>query len=135
VHRQLVQVLQVVGAEATVQVGPEALGGLGRVLGDVPRDLLGRQLAHLAVGASDVADVELLAPAGIPLRPTGLNGRAGHPHSRDGQAEGVLEDGGGEALRWGSEPGRTAAFGGRVRRSTAWKWIARAAGTRPPWRS
>ena len=84
--RQPVQVLQVISAEAPVEAGAEALGGLGGVLGDVPGDLLGRQLARLVVGASDVADVELLAPAGIPPRATGLQGRAGHPHSRDSQA-------------------------------------------------
>jgi single-strand DNA-binding protein len=33
-RRKPVQVLQVVGAEATVQAGAEALGGLGRVLGE-----------------------------------------------------------------------------------------------------
>jgi hypothetical protein len=81
---QLVEVVQVVGAEAAVQAGAEALGGLGGVLGDVAGDLLGAQLPGLILGAGDVADVELLAPAGIPLRAAGLKGRAGHPHSRDG---------------------------------------------------
>jgi hypothetical protein len=33
--RELVEVVQVVGAEATIEAGPEALGGLGGVLGDI----------------------------------------------------------------------------------------------------
>jgi hypothetical protein len=42
---QLVKAVQVVGVgQAAVQAGAEALGGLGRVLGDVAGHLLGRQL-------------------------------------------------------------------------------------------
>jgi hypothetical protein len=57
------------------------------VLGDVAGHLLGRQLARLVVGAGDVAKVELLAPAGIPLRATGLQGWAGQT-ARPGIQEG-----------------------------------------------
>jgi hypothetical protein len=35
--------------------------------------------------SGDVADVELLAPAGLPIRAV-LQGWAGHSHSWDGQA-------------------------------------------------
>src|SRR5829696_4676868 len=53
------------------------------VLGDVPSDLLGRQLARLLTVLGDVVNVELLPPAGIPAWPV-VQGRARHPHSRDG---------------------------------------------------
>jgi hypothetical protein len=66
---QPVQVLQVVGADAAVQAAAEALGGLGRVLGDVAGHLLRAQLPSLVIAPGDVANVELLAPAGIPIRP------------------------------------------------------------------
>jgi hypothetical protein len=55
--------------QAVVEAGAEALGGLGGVLGDVASHLLSAQLPGLVV-AGDVADVELAAPAGIPLRRT-----------------------------------------------------------------
>jgi hypothetical protein len=61
VRRQLVQVVQVIGAEASVEAGAEALGGLGRVLGNVAGHLLRAQLPGLVVARGDVADVELLA--------------------------------------------------------------------------
>jgi hypothetical protein len=84
--RQPVKHGQVLGVgQAPVQAAAEALGGLGRVLGDVAGDLLGRQLPHLLVCSADVADVELLTPAGIPLRPAILQGRAWHLDRRDGQ--------------------------------------------------
>jgi hypothetical protein len=80
-RRQPVEALQVVGiTEPLVEAGAEALGALGGVLGDVAGHLLGAQLPGLVV-AGDVADVELLAPAGEPARPT----RSGPPSSRGGQ--------------------------------------------------
>src|SRR5215218_270443 len=95
------------------QARTEALGGLGGVLGDVASHLLSRQLPGLAIVAGDVAHVELLAPAGIPLRPP-IDGRAGHPDGRDRLPEGVLEEGGREWLRWWGQAARAAAGGGRV---------------------
>jgi hypothetical protein len=80
--RQVVQVVEVIGADAPVEAGAEALGGLGRVLGDVAGHLLSRQLPGLVAAlAGDVVDVELGAPAGIPGRPA-INRRAGHPDGR-----------------------------------------------------
>src|SRR5918993_25748 len=90
---ELVGVAQVVGGGAPVQAAAEALGGLGRVLGDVAGHLLGRQLSRLLV-AGDVAHIELIAPAGIALRPP-IDGQPGQRQS-------------------------VAAS----RRMTAWKWIA-----------
>jgi hypothetical protein len=81
---QAVEALQVVDGEAAVQAAAEALGALGRVLGDVAGDLLGRQLLGLAVGAGDVADVELLAPTGIAPQLV-IERRAGHPDLSHGQ--------------------------------------------------
>jgi hypothetical protein len=111
--RQTVELVQVVGPEAPVQAGPEALGGLGRVLGDVAGHLLSRQLSRLVVGSGDVADVELLAPADIPIRAV-PQGWAGHPDSRDGLPQGILEEGRREAGRWWGQAAGTAALGGRV---------------------
>ena len=110
---QLVEAVEVIGSEASVQAAAEALGGLGGVLGDVPSHLLGRELPRLLTVLGDVVDVELLPPAGIPVRPV-VQRRAGHADSRDGQAERLLEEGGGERL-WGrGETARTAAVGGCV---------------------
>jgi hypothetical protein len=48
-RRQLVKAVQVGGiGEAAVEAAAEALGGLGRVLGDVAGNLLGRQLPGLS---------------------------------------------------------------------------------------
>src|SRR5829696_4959263 len=49
-----------------------------RVLGDVPGHLLSRQLPGLVAVGGDVAYVQLLPPAGIPIRSASLLGRAGH---------------------------------------------------------
>jgi hypothetical protein len=82
--RQPVQVLQVIsGSQAAVEACAEALGGLGRVLGDVAGHLLGRQLPGLVIAPGDVAHVELLAPPCIATRLT-IDGRTGHPDGRDG---------------------------------------------------
>jgi hypothetical protein len=89
-RRELVEALQVLGAEAAVGAGSEALGGLGGVLGDIPRDLLGRQLSRLVVASGDVADVELLAPAGI-ARWAVVQRRTRRPDGRDRLLDGVLE--------------------------------------------
>jgi hypothetical protein len=98
--RQPVKAVNVVAGQASVQPAAKALGGLGRVLGDVPGDLLGRQLPSLVVVvAGEVVDVELLAPAGVPLRLTAYR-RAGHGDSRDRLFEGVLEQLSVERLRW-----------------------------------
>ena len=62
-----------------VESDAEGLGALGRILGDIASDLLGRQLPALA--AVDVANVELLAPAGGQghvLVLVLVEGRAGH---------------------------------------------------------
>src|SRR5215211_855207 len=114
-RRQPIQALQVVNVgEASVEAGAEALGGLGCVLGDVAGHLLSRQLPRLVVTlAGDVADVELLAPLGVPPGFAVLAG-ARHPHSRDGLLQRLLENGGGEALRRWSQAAWTAALGGRV---------------------
>jgi hypothetical protein len=111
--RELVQVVEVVGGDAAVEARAEALGGLGGVLGDVAGHLLGRQLSGLAAVSGDVVDVELLAPAGIPLR-SAIDGRAGHGHGRRSQGNRLLEQTGGERLRGRGEAGRAAALGGRV---------------------
>src|SRR5215216_5441591 len=112
---QLVQVLQVVSVgEAAVQAAAEALSGLSGVLGDVASHLLRAQLPGLVIGSGDVVDVELLTPARIPLWLAVLRGRAGHPDGGDGQPQGVLENGGGEALGRRSETAGAAAVGGRV---------------------
>jgi hypothetical protein len=59
--RQPVQVLQVISdGQAAVEAGAEALGGLGRVLGDVAGHLLRAQLRGLGITTGDVTDVELL---------------------------------------------------------------------------
>src|SRR5829696_3018601 len=81
------------------RLAAEALGGLGGVLGDVPSDLLGRELARLLTVLGDVVDIELLPPAGIPAWPV-VQGRARHPHGRDRLLEGLLEQVGRERLRW-----------------------------------
>jgi hypothetical protein len=112
-RRQAVQAVQVAGPEAAVQAAAEALGGLGRVLGDVAGHLLGRQLLRLVLAGGDVADVELLTPPRIPLR-TAIDGRAGHPHSRDRLPQRVLEQAGSERLGWWGQAARTAAVGGRI---------------------
>src|SRR5215211_4309210 len=111
--RELVEAVQVVGAEAAVQAAAEALGGFGRVLGDVAGHLLSRQLPGPVIPRGDVADVELLTPAGIPLRPV-VQGWAGHPDGRDRRLQGVLEQVGAERLRWWQETGRASAVGRRV---------------------
>src|SRR5215217_1584731 len=86
-RRQLVETLQIGGGdEAPVQAAAEALGGLGRVLGDVAGHLLGRQLPGLAIGLANVAHVELLTPAGKAARPP-VQGWAGYPDSRDRLSE------------------------------------------------
>jgi hypothetical protein len=113
-RRQLVEPLQIVGAQAPVQAGAEALGGLGRVLGDVAGYLLSRQLPRLVVARCDVAHVELLAPTGIPVRPPIVQGWTRHPHARDRLAKGILEKGGGERLGWWGQTAGTAAVGGGV---------------------
>jgi hypothetical protein len=82
-RRQLVEMLQVVSADAPLQTRTEALGGLGGVLGDVAGHLLSRQLPGVAIASGDVAHVELLAPPGIATWLT-INGRAGHADGRDG---------------------------------------------------
>jgi hypothetical protein len=112
-RRQPVQVVQVVDADAPIQARAEALGGLGGVLGDVPGHLLSREVSRLAVGLGDVVD-ELLAPAGIPLRPTIRQGRARHPNQRNSLPQSVLEQGGGERLRWWGQAAGAAAVGGPV---------------------
>jgi hypothetical protein len=112
-RRQVIQALQVVSGEAVVQAGAEALGGLGRVLGDVAGHLLSRQLPGLVVAAGDVADVELPAPAGIALRPT-IDRRAGHPNRRDRRLDGLLEQVSAEWLRRWQQAVRAATRGGRV---------------------
>jgi hypothetical protein len=83
---QLVEALQVAVVEAAVQADAEALGGLGGVLGDVAGDLLGAQLPGVTLGSGDVADVELLAPAGIAAQVVAVDGRAGDTDRRDSQA-------------------------------------------------
>ena len=110
--QQPVEVVQVVGVEATVEPGAEALSGLGGVLGDVAGHLLGRQLPRLAVAVpGEVADVELLAPTGIPFRPTVLRSWTGHADSRDRLPDSVLEEVRREAgRRWG-QAARTATLG------------------------
>jgi hypothetical protein len=80
--RELVEAVQVVGADAPVEAGAEALGGVGGVLGDVAGYLLGRQLPRLVVTGRDVADVELLTPPGMPSR-AALDGRAGYADGRN----------------------------------------------------
>ena len=102
--------LQVAVLEAPVEAAAEALGRLGRVLGDVAGHLLGRQLPGLFVAGGDIADVELRAPTGIPIRP--VEGWAGHPDSGHSLAQCLLEEGGGEALGRGSKTaGATAVRG------------------------
>ena len=76
--RQPVQVLHVVTSEAPIQTAAEALGGLGRVLGDIPGDLLSRQLPRLAVLASDVVDVELRAQRAYRSGPPSTGGQGTH---------------------------------------------------------
>jgi hypothetical protein len=93
------------------------------VLGDVAGHLLGRQLALLVVVAGDVADVELLTPAGIAARLV-IEARTGNADGRDRQAQGLLEQGGRERLGGWGQAARAAALGGRVRRMTTWKWMA-----------
>src|SRR5215208_6073130 len=105
--------VQVGGADALVEAAAEALGGLGGVLGDVARHLLGRQLPGLIRVLGDVVHVELLTPAGIPAR-TVVQRRAGYPGSRDRQPQSVLEEGGGEGPGWWGQAARAAAVGGRV---------------------
>src|SRR5215218_1296573 len=106
--------LQVISdGQAAVEAGAEALGGLGGVLGDVAGHLLRAQLPSLVIAPGDVADVELLAPAGIPIRPV-LQGWAGHPDSLDGLPQDIREEGRREAGRWWGQAASTAAVGGRV---------------------
>jgi hypothetical protein len=112
-RRQTVQVVQVLDADAAVEAGAEALGGLGGVLGDVPGDLLSRQLPGLALGSGDVADVELLAPAGIPAR-LSVQRRAGYSDRRDRQPQGLLEEGGRERRGCRGQAAGAAAVGGGV---------------------
>jgi hypothetical protein len=82
------------------------------VLGDVAGHLLGRQLPRLLV-AGDVADVELLTPAGIAVRLT-LDRWARHADSGHRLPDGALEDGGRDTLwRWG-----------QTLRATARSWTA-----------
>jgi len=95
--RQLVQVLQILGSDTPVEDGAEALGGLGRVLGDVPGHLLGRQFPGITVGTGDVVDVQLRAPAGIPLRPT-IDRWARHPDHSHRLPQRLLEQRRREAL-------------------------------------
>jgi len=63
-----------------VEGDAQGLGALGGVLGDIASDLLGRQLFVVA-SLGDVADVELLPPAGGHDHALVLvNHRAGHRH-------------------------------------------------------
>src|SRR5512133_905436 len=72
------------------------------VLGDIAGHLLRAQLPGLAIGAGDVANVELLAPAGIPARPANLQRWAWHADRRDRLSQGLFEQLGREAgRRWG----------------------------------
>src|SRR5512133_161895 len=113
-RRQVVEASEVViNGQPPVKASAEALGGFGGVLGDVAGHLLSRQLPRLVLPSGDVADVELLTPPGITGRPT-IDGRAGHPDGRDRLLEGVVEEGGGERLRWWGQAARTAALGGSV---------------------
>jgi hypothetical protein len=78
---QAVEAVQVVGGQAAVQAAAEALGGLGGVLGDVPGDLLSRELPGLVAVDGDVVDVELLTLAGHtgPARRPGAGKAPGPP--------------------------------------------------------
>ena len=120
---QPVQVVRVIAGQSMVETGPEALGGLGGVLGDIPGDLLRREPPGLAIDLGEVVDVKLLTPAGEPLRPA-IDRRAGYGHGRNGLLEGVLEQAGTERLRWWGKAVRAAAGGSHPSRMTAWKWIA-----------
>jgi len=112
-RRKLVEAVQVGGiGEAAVEAAAEALGGLGRVLGDVAGNLLCRQLPGLVV-SRDVAHVELLTPAGIAGR-LAIDGRAGDADGRDRLPYGLLEESGRERLGWRGQAGRAPALGGRV---------------------
>jgi hypothetical protein len=113
-RRQTIEVIEVVGAEASVEAGAEALGGLGGVLGDVAGHLLGRQLPRLVVPLGDVVDVELLPPPGIPARLAVVQGWAGHGDGRDCLLEGVLEQVGAERRWWWGQAARATTVGGRV---------------------
>jgi len=95
-------------------------GVLGQVAGHLP----GRQLPRLVLAGRDVADIELLTPAGIAARPTIVQRWAGHPDDRDGLAQGVLEEGGGERLRWGARQAGQRQAVAASRRRTAWRWMA-----------
>jgi hypothetical protein len=97
----------------TTVAGAEALGGLGGVLGDVAGHLLRAQLLGVAIGSGDIADIELLAPPGIPGRLL-IERRARHPDSSHRRAERLLEEHRRKALRWRGQTARTAAGGGRV---------------------
>jgi hypothetical protein len=90
--RELVEAVQVVGADAPVEAGAEALGGVGGVLGDVAGYLLGRQLPRLVVTGRDVADVELLTPPRIAVR-LAIEGRTMHPDRRNCQPQRLLKAG------------------------------------------
>jgi hypothetical protein len=94
--RHGLEVVQVViGVDAAVQAD-QGLGALGGVLGDIGGDRLGRQLGPIL---GDVADVELLAPAGQPLRLL-LDRRIWHGHGDGGQPHGLGQQLGGEPLGW-----------------------------------
>jgi hypothetical protein len=86
--RGQVEVLQLVAvAQAVVEAGAEALGGLGGILGDVAGHLLGRQLPRLVV-AGDVADIELLrgkAAAGCRIRIALVDPTSRHLLERDAE--------------------------------------------------
>jgi hypothetical protein len=111
--RQIVQVVEVIDADTPVEAGAEALGGLGRVLGDVAGHLVSRQLPRLVV-SGDVADVELLTPAAIPARPSIVQGRTGHPDCGNCLPECLLEQARRERIRWWGQAARAATLGGRV---------------------
>jgi hypothetical protein len=105
--RELVEAVQVVGADAPVEAGAEALGGVGGVLGDVAGYLLGRQLPRLVVTGRDVADVELLTPPRIAVR-LAIEGRTMHPDRRNCQPQRLLKAGpAGGRLRRPSSAGST----------------------------
>ena len=80
--RQPVQALQVIcGGQAPIQADPKLSVALVAYLAMYPATCSADSLGLLVTG--DVADVELLAPTGIAIRPV-LQGVAGHPDSVDG---------------------------------------------------
>jgi hypothetical protein len=98
-----------------VEGDAQGLGALGRVLGHIAGHLLSRQLLVVVASLGDVANVELLAPAGGQSHALVLvDHRAGHGHGARGLPDGPLEEVGGEPAWWGRRTGRAAAGGGRV---------------------